>query len=226
MAKDNETVDRIRAIWNMIGGDSEADQLMAGTKRLIIVESALEGDALFAALQAAAHASKNTTHLRYLSTTTLAPTKGNVTLAQSADVFTGHLDHDFINWGTDVAGVDTGETPADIFEMKKSGTYAHFFGSLVGAEGTYEEIAAACRPLRWQQGQIKDFCRTNRHLLRQEGWATFFLFEVEIDGKPFLFVADVGVDGGYLRAYVNRFSRTGVWNADYRHRVVVPQQTV
>ncbi len=219
---DNDTPNRVQVVWNMIGGDSIVDQLIAGTKRLVVVESVLEGDALFAALQAAAQASKNTTHFRYLSSITLAPTKGRVTLAQAGDVFTGHLDPDFRNWASDVAGIDTAEAPADTYEIKKDGTYAQLFGSLVGAQGSYEEIVAACHPLCWQQGQIVEFARSHRALLRQDGYATLFLFKV--DGE--VFVARVRVHGGKLRAGVDRFSHALVWNADYRSRVVVPQQTV
>lgn len=36
MAKNNETVDRIQAIWNMIGGDDVVDRLIAGTARLTV----------------------------------------------------------------------------------------------------------------------------------------------------------------------------------------------
>lgn len=37
------------------------------------------------------------------------------------------------------------------------------------------------------------------------------------------FVANVNVDSGKLKAYVNRFDNSNVWNADNRHRVVVPK---
>ena len=40
------------------------------------------------------------------------------------------------------------------------------------------------------------------------------------------FVANVNVDGGQLKVNVNRFSNTNVWNADNRHRVVVPQHII
>ena len=161
-------------------------------------------------------------YLNLVDTAILAPTKGSVTIAQSADVFPGFLDPNFEGWDTNVAGVDTAEMSADIYEMKKDGTYAQLFGSLTGAQGSYEEIAAACRPLCWQQGQIVEFARSHRALLRQDGYGTFFLFEV--NGE--LFVARVRVDGGQLRVRVYRFSLTDVWVAGRRRRVVVPQQTV
>lgn len=36
MAKSNRTIDRIQAIWNMIGGDDIVDQLIAGTAKLTV----------------------------------------------------------------------------------------------------------------------------------------------------------------------------------------------
>ena len=37
----------------------------------------------------------------------------------------------------------------------------------------------------------------------------------------FLFVANVNVNDGQLKANVNRFTNDNVWNADNRHRLVV-----
>ena len=42
----------------------------------------------------------------------------------------------------------------------------------------------------------------------------------------FHFVANVNVDGRKLKANVNRFDNSNVWNADNRHRVVVPKLAV
>ena len=36
MAKDNTTIDRIQAVWNMIGGDEIVDRLIAGTAKLVV----------------------------------------------------------------------------------------------------------------------------------------------------------------------------------------------
>jgi hypothetical protein len=162
----------------------------------------------------ASTSSKDTTHLTYLESTTIAPTLGNTTLAEAHDVFPGFLDPDFKRWGTDVTGIDTKESPVDIYEMKKNGDYRTLFGSL-GAE-----LNSLC----FQQGQIKEFCRTKRHLLRQDGYATFFLFKV---GEE-LFVAHALVGGRKLKAYVDRFVNDDAWYADavLRHRLVVPQQTL
>jgi hypothetical protein len=184
----------------------------ANAKKFRAIEAILDGASFDTALQATGGVGSDTTHLRFLQSAMLAPTSGLTTLAQAGDVFTGFLDSDFKNWGTDVASVDTEETLVDIYEMKKNGTYAQLFGSL----------SANPRSLCLTQGQIKEFPQTHRHLLRQDGYATFFLFEV----NGVLFVAHVNVDGGLLVVYVNPFSRDLVWGADLRSRVVVPQQTL
>ncbi|MEY3784342.1 MAG: hypothetical protein RLZZ230_664 [Candidatus Parcubacteria bacterium] len=151
------------------------------------------------------------TCLRHLETVTLAPTKGKATLAKAKKVFTGWLDGDLENWGTDVSGEDTTETAVDVHEMSRDGNYKTLFGSLGDP-----------RKLCLTQGQIEEFCRSHRDSLRQEGYGTFFLFEV----KGELFVADVSVGGGELEARVGRFGYDNVWVADDRHRLVVQKQTV
>lgn len=150
--------------------------------------------------------------LNLVDAAVIAPTKGNVTIADASDLFTGCIDPNFKKWGTDVAGTDTTEQAVDIHEMKKDGKYVQLFGSL----------SANHHSLCHSQGLIVEFCRTNRHLLRQDGYGTFFLFEV--NGE--VFVARVRVDGGELSVHVHRFSLDRVWRAVDRHLVVVPQQTV
>lgn len=150
-------------------------------------------------------------YLRCLETVTLAPTQGDVTLAEATDVFTGWLDGDFINWGTNAPGEDTDETAVDVHEMTRDGTFQTLFESL----GDPRQLALS-------QGQIVEFCRNHRESLRQEGYGTFLLFEVSGE----LFVADVRVGGGELESFVRRFGRDRVWSADRRHRLVVQQQVV
>ncbi|MCB9810647.1 MAG: hypothetical protein H6779_02240 [Candidatus Nomurabacteria bacterium] len=150
-------------------------------------------------------------YLRRLKTVTLAPTQGSVTLAEAEDVFTGYLDSDFKNWSTDVSGEDTNEVTVDVHEMTRNGTYETLFESL----GDPRQLALS-------QGQIVEFCRNHRDSLRQGGYGTFFLFEV----NGVLFVARVLVDVGLLKARVFRFDDGNVWNADDRRRLVVQQQTV
>lgn len=150
-------------------------------------------------------------YLRHLETVTLAPTQGNVTLAQAENVFTGWIDDDFKEWGTNIPGKDTDEAMVDVYEMIRNGTFKTLFESL-----------GAPRNLCLTQGQIVEFCRNHRNLLRQEGYGTFFLFEV--NGN--LFVARVGVGDGRLRARAYRLGYDRVWGADGHHRLVVKQQTI
>jgi hypothetical protein len=150
-------------------------------------------------------------YLRHLETVSLAPTKGKATLAKAKKVFTAWRSGDFKNWGTDVEGEDTAETKVDVHEMSRDGNYQTLFGSLGDP-----------RKLCLTQGQIEEFCHSHRDSLRQEGYSTFFLFEVK--GEPF--VAHVYVVNGRLEAHVSRFDYDSVWDAGTRHRLVVKQQTV
>ncbi len=148
----------------------------------------------------------HTTHLRHLQSVTLAATSGTATITQSGDVF-GYIDPDFAGWGTDQPGVDTPEAPVDVYEQTKNGNFPQLFMSLP------DDLRSLCLT----QGQIVEFCREHREQLRQDGYATLFLFEA--GGE--LFVAIVNVFDGQLRVLVLRFECDGVWNADRRHRVVV-----
>ena len=160
---------------------------------------------------------KDTTHLRYLQTLTIAPTKGSVTIAEAMEVF-GYLDPDFQKWGTNQAGADTEATPVDVLEMSKDGTCKKLFGS----------FGSDVRSLCLSQPQIVEFCRSHREHLEQDGSGTFFLFAVKRKNEEEydLFVAYVLVNGGRLTAVVFHFAHDDVWHADYRRRLVVRQQTV
>ncbi len=187
----------------------------ADTRKFRAIETILEGKTLEEAIKAAVAMkvdvlADDTSHLRFLESVELAPTSGKVTLAQSSDIF--NVDLNFKNWGTDKSGSDTQGQTALIYEMKKDGTFVALFNS----------FGADLSSLVWQQGQIREFCASHRHLLCQDGYGTFFLFEV--DKK--LFVADVIVGGGRLCADVRRVSDDGVWGAAFRRRLVVPQQTI
>lgn len=137
-------------------------------------------------------------------------TSGMENLAHAKDVFTGWIDSDFVNYGCDVTGKPTDETPVEVFEMVENGDFARIFG---GFNVNLDQLCLS-------QHQIKAFAKNHRDKLRTEGRATFFLFK---DGDEF-FVADVhfGV-GRRLRVHVHRFSLDYVWDAEYRLRIVVPQ---
>ncbi len=140
-------------------------------------------------------------------TVELQETDGKETLAEARDVFKAGI-YDVAKRGACKA---TAKTILAVYEMIKDGTYAQIFG------GFGENLKRLC----WTESQIVAFCRDHRDLLRKDGYGTFFLFEEESGG---FFVAVVFVDdGGRLGVRVDEFSRGNVWDAGYRHRLVVPQ---
>lgn len=150
-----------------------------------------------------------------LGETVIGETDGTATIAQAADVFTGYLDSDFKNWKTDKPSSPTAAQALSVYEMRKDATFKQMYDSL-GADRD-----ALCLT----QAQIIEFCKKHRDKLRQDGYATFFLFKIDRpEGKgPEYFVACVDVDERGLGAVVYRFDGPGVWGAGGRRRVVLPQ---
>lgn len=136
---------------------------------------------------------------------------GKETLATAKEVFPSGIDGNFKNWGTNKPGIATKEQAVDVQELVKDGTFAQMFGSL----GT--DLDKLCLT----QSQIKNFCKKHPQWLRQNGYATFFLFKVEDQ----FFVAKVLVNSGGLYVNVYRFEVGYVCHAVYSHRMVVPQLT-
>lgn len=137
---------------------------------------------------------------------------GKETLATAKETFPSGIDGNFKNWGTNKPGIATKETAVDVYELVKDGNFAQMFGSL----GT--DLDKLCLT----QAQIKNFCKKHPQLLRQNGYATFFLFKVEDQ----FFVARVYVNSDGLYVNVNRFVRDNVWGAGSSHRMVVPKMIV
>jgi hypothetical protein len=136
---------------------------------------------------------------------------GTETLANAKEMFTGGIDPDFVNWGADEKGKATKETLVDVYEMEKNATFSQMFG----------ELNSDVRKLCFTQHQIKNFVKKYRNWLRTDGYTTLFLFE----SKGQFFVADVRFNSrDELYVSVDRFENDFVWRAEYRHRVVVPQQ--
>ncbi|MFA5934617.1 MAG: hypothetical protein WC827_01900 [Candidatus Paceibacterota bacterium] len=140
----------------------------------------------------------------------IGETDGTDTIALARDVFTGWVDPDFVNYGTDVKGQPTKETKVQVLEMIKDGNLAQIFG------GFGENLDRLCL----SQSQIIRFVKDHsKWLLTGSNHGTFFLFKVQGE----FFIADVllgesiiGVDARHLLDGV-------VWDADRRRRVVVPQ---
>jgi hypothetical protein len=146
-------------------------------------------------------------YFRSLGLTAVIPaTTGKRTIAQAKGLFTGYLDPDFKNWGLDVAGEAKPETKVESLELAKDGTFKDFFTSHLDKWVMTDE-------------QIIWVVENRPDLLIQNGSANFFLMKKRNE----FFVAYVYWDEGGLGAYVRRLSNDGVWNAGYRHRIVVPQ---
>ncbi len=140
----------------------------------------------------------------------LDETDGKETIAKANDAFPGGIDPDFKEYGCDVKSEPTKKTQASVHEMIKDGTFAQIFN------GMSDDL----NKLVMTQPQIIQFVQKHCKWLCTEGYGTFFLFKV---GEK-LFVVLVDFDGGG-RFWVNvyRFSDDYVWDAERRHRVVIPQ---
>jgi len=135
---------------------------------------------------------------------------GTEILADAKDVFPGGIDSNFINWGADEPGRSTAETPVDVYEMTKDSTYSKMFGSLS------DDVQKIC----FTQAQIKNFAKRNYEWFRTDGYGTFLLFE----SNGYFFVAYVFFNSiGELGMNVNQFDNFNVWDAESRHRLVVPR---
>lgn len=133
----------------------------------------------------------------------------NDTIARADDIFTGYIDSDFENYGTDVKSPKTDDSKVAVLEMDTDGTFKEIFGS----------ISLDLDSLCLTQAQIIEFVKVHKSELRQGGYSTFFLFKV----KSEFFVASVSFVVVNLRVGVSRLSNKCVWNAMYSRRVVVPQ---
>ena len=157
--------------------------------------------------------------VRSIATGKLVATAGKRTLAKMSKLFKGFLDHDFVNWDTDVPGEAKPETSFEVFELVKDGKFAEIFAT----------FGVSLDKLCWSQDQIITFVENHADLLHPKGWATFFLFKVKFDegkenGREEFFVARVDRYGdGQLEAHVLQLSRDFVWYAEGRYRFVVPQ---
>lgn len=146
--------------------------------------------------------------MKTLHTITLEKTTGKKTIANAINVFTSYIDSDFKNWGTDKKGEKTKEMNLAVCELTENMTFAQMFPKP-------EEMSLS-------QEQIVDFCVNHKDKLRQDGYATFFLFKVDSE----FFVAIVHVLSDGLNVHVRRLSLGHVWIAECRYRLVFPQLTL
>lgn len=134
---------------------------------------------------------------------------GTRVIADATDMFPAGIDSDFRNWKADEPGQPTGKTFVDVYEMKQDATFEKMFKSLDADFGR----------LCFTQHQILNFVEKHKSWLREDGYGTFFPFKSH--GERF--VARVRVLSGGLYVDVFQFEGGGVWSADDRRRVVVPQ---
>lgn len=140
----------------------------------------------------------------------IGSTTGKEILVDAKNVFTGYLDPDFSNLGTNKPSKATRDATVAIYKTQKGTTFVEMFGSL-----------GELNNLTLTQGQIIEFCRTHSDKLRQNGEATFFLFEVE--GKCFVVDVRVYERKNALEAYVDRSDNNHPWSAYSQLWLVVPQ---
>ena len=165
---------QIEALVNKLGGMDSVRKILSETAKVFVEEI----------IQKVLHLIPGAKNL------IIGPTDGTETIAKSADIFTGYLDSNFQNYGTDVPSKATGDTAVAVHELVKNATFQQMF------TGDLDKLCLT-------QGQIIQFVKTQRKWLRTDGYATFFLFKV---GNEF-FVALVSVrSGGQLDAHVYRFS--------------------
>lgn len=133
---------------------------------------------------------------------------GKRTIAQSGNVFSGYLDLGFKQ--LDVKDRKTPKTKIEVFRVVKNATFDTMFRSLGRALNT----------LVFTQDQVITFVEEHRDRLQTGGSTNFFL----LNKDERFFVASVYLrGGGGLEVRLFDFVRDGVWNADDRLRVVVPQ---
>lgn len=143
--------------------------------------------------------------MKHLQTITSVSAEKPRYIAEASDIFY-YIDSDFKNWGTDKDDNTPWHTTVEVKEITKDGTFAQIFTDP-------EKMCLS-------QGQILEFCRNHKKELRQDGYATFFLFKALDE----YFVAYVYVYSGGLGVYVRRFSYDPVfWRAQCRRRIVIPQ---
>lgn len=134
-------------------------------------------------------------------------TDGRETLARATDVFR-YIDSNFKNWGCDVPGPPTKETPVRVYEMKRDSSFKEMF----------YEFGLALDSLTLTQAQIKQFVTCYPTWLKRGGNGTFFLTKVRGD---FFVAAIYFFSDGRLGVRIRPLTLTRVFRAEKRHRVVL-----
>lgn len=141
----------------------------------------------------------------------LDPTDGSRIFAESAGIFTGHLDPDFQVVGEGIKCSPTPMQKVSVHELVADGEFADIYGSVC------DDLDSLCLT----QDQIIQFVQKHPSWLNSKCWAIFFLYKVE---EKF-FVADVTFEErrALLYATVFQFPYASVWGARRLIRFVIPQ---
>ncbi len=134
---------------------------------------------------------------------------GKAYISNAKNTFKSGIGSNLKNWKLDQKGNATEETLLDIHEIVEDARFSQIFSS----------INPDLDKLVMTQSQIIRFCEKHPTLLRQEGYATFFLIKENDE----YFVVRVYVYSDGLRVYVDRFEDDSVWLGVSRRRVVSPQ---
>jgi hypothetical protein len=130
-------------------------------------------------------------------------------ISEAKHTFKFWMDIDFKGCGLDVKGKSTKEQLLEVREITEDGTFKDIFSSL--SEDLDKLVVT--------QSQIIRFCEKYPTLLRQEGYATFFLIKEDNE----YFVVYVYVLSAGLNVNVYRLEYGLVWRGQHLRRVVFPQ---
>jgi hypothetical protein len=137
-------------------------------------------------------------------------TNGSGTIAKAKNVFTGGIDSDFVNYGTDVKSQPTEKTPVKVFEMRRDATFAQI----------YNDFGKNIDDLCLTQPQIISFVTEHSKWLNMDGYATFFIFMLNNE----FFIAHVILDDNGLEVCIYYYLKNDyIWGSKFKHRFVVPQ---
>ena len=153
---------------------------------------------------------ETTSHYRRLASGLIVPkTQGQRTFVAERLKFPGFFDSCWESYGTDKPSQAQPETLADVYEQTKNGEILDLLTSF------HKDPTK----LIWTQDQALAFIESHPDWFKNPDPSVLF----PLEGS---FVARVRRLGVKLRAIVRRFDFRGVWNAEYRFRLVLPQRTV
>jgi len=133
---------------------------------------------------------------------------GKAYISDAKKVFSSFISKDFTNWKLNKPGPATAKILCDVDEVVRDGNSTQIF---TGINSDLDKIVMT-------QAQIIRFCEKHPTWLRQEGYTTFFL--TEMDGE--YFVVRVRIDDGLI-VLVTHLKNIRNWLGIYKLRVVYPR---